>query len=130
MSITVNGTLLIDQLDLDITVTQAEVVIDGAINLLNTFGAELDNLGGSAGSKTEDYTSAQAGAITTMSQKVYAKHHINPDQTSSSNLGPVGQSFGTDTELLTYAKELATALKTATTTGNIAIFVSNDPVPT
>ena len=131
MSITVNATLLQTQFnDSSISNEDAETNLDAAINLLNTFGAEIDNLTGGAGAKTGTYTSAQAGAIMTLTQKIYAKHYKNADQTSSANLGPAGMSFGSDTELLTYAEKLATALKTASTVGNIAIFVSNDPVPT
>ena len=131
MTTTINATLLQKQFhDTDIAIADAEIVIDGAINILNTFGADIDNLTGTTPNMTGTYTSAQAGAIITLSQKVYAKHYTNPSQTSSVQLGPAGSGFGSDSELLTYAEKLAGALKTASTTGNIAIFVSNDPVPT
>jgi len=128
--VTINAALLQAQFnDAAISATNSEIVLDGAINLLNTFGADIDNLTGVAGSKTGTYTSAQTGAIMTMAQKIYSKHWKNAAN-SSTNLGSMGVTYGADTELLTYAGKLAKALKTATTTGNIPIFVSNDPVPT
>ena len=128
---TINASLFQNQFQKDsITATNAEIIIDQSINLLNVYGAEIDNLTGTAGTKTGDYTSAQAGAIMTIAQKVYAKHYVNASQTANSTLGPAGIGFGADTELLTYAEKLGGTLKTASTTGNIAIFVSNDPVPT
>ena len=131
MTITINAALLQTQFnEADISAANAETIIDGSINLLNTFGADIDNLTGDAGTKTGDYTSAQAGAIMALAQQIFAKHYTNASQTSSTTLGPAGLSYGSDTALLTYAEKLATAIKGTSTVGNIAIFVSNDPVPT
>ena len=49
----------------------AEIIIDQAINCLNRFGAELSNLGGTAGSKTVSVESKQKGAIYDVARVVY-----------------------------------------------------------
>lgn len=122
MAITINATLFKDQFDSDITAEKAEINLDGAINLLNTFGAGLSNLTGDAGVKTGSYTSKQAGAIMTMAQQIYSRHYINPENAASSQLGPAGQSFSTDTQLLIYAEKLAERLKSS----SIAFVVAED----
>jgi hypothetical protein len=106
LSITVNAALLQSQFnDSDITDTNAEVVIDGAISLLNSFDAGLSNLSGAAGSKTGSYTSKQTGAIMTLAQQIYSKHFKNA---SGANTGLSGLSLSyRDLDLLSTAKVLA-----------------------
>jgi len=105
---TINATLLQTLFNNDdITATKAETVIDQAIDLLNVFDAGLDNLTGAAGSKTGTYTSTQKGAIMTLAQQIYSKQYVNPAETSSVNIGPLGTSYGGSSELLRTARVLA-----------------------
>lgn len=53
------------------TVTHAEYVIDLAIDLLNIYDADLDNMAGAAGSKTVTLTSKQRGAVFVVARAVY-----------------------------------------------------------
>lgn len=92
--------------DSDISVTNAEIQIDAAINLLNTYGAGLDNLTGAAGAKTGSYTSSQAGAIMTMAQKVYATRYKNADE-SNVQVSTVGVTFPSNQQILSFARMLA-----------------------
>ena len=106
--VTVNAALLQGQFnDAAITAANAEYVLDGAINLLNTYDAALDSLTGAAGSKTGTYTSKQTGAIMTMAQQIYSKHFKNADGSNSGNIGGIGISYSTDMQLLRFAKQLA-----------------------
>ena len=121
---TITGDILQNRFDDDIISTEnAEGCLDGAIDLLNTFGAELDNLTGDTGSKTGTYTSKQAGAIMVMAQQIYSKHFKNAAGTSSATLGPAGIGYTSDTMLLTMAEKLAEKIKGGS---NIAFVVGND----
>ena len=109
---TINGELLQNRFqDSSISVTNAEICLDGGIDLLNTFGAGLDNLTGAAGSKTGTYTSKQAGAIMVMAQQIYSKHYKNASGTSNATLGPAGIGYTSDNMLLTMAETLAEKIK-------------------
>lgn len=111
MTLTVNGTLFKSQINnTDMTATAAEQVIDAAINLLNTFGADVDNLTGTAGTKTGSYTSAETGAIITLSQQVYARFYCNPEQTNSESVSNLNAGYTSDNQLLKMAKTLADEL--------------------
>lgn len=111
MSITVNAALLQSQFqDGDISDENAEVVLDGAINLLNVYGAGLSNLSGDAGSKSGSYSTEHTGAIMTMSQQIYAKHFKNAAN-ANVNVGGLGLSYSSDMHLLRFAKALAWQLK-------------------
>lgn len=110
--VTVDGALLQANFsDAAISATNAEIVIDAGINLLNVYGAALDNLAGGAGTKSGTYTSAQAGAIMTMAQQIYSKHFKNASQ-ANPQLGGLGLTYSSDTQLLRFARELAFQLKT------------------
>jgi len=126
MSTTINAALLQNQFnDEDISPTNAEIVIDGGINMLNVFLNDSDaisNLSGDAGSKTGSYSSKQAGAIMAIAQQIYSKHYTNADNTSSISLGPLGRSYTGDTELLIFAEKLAARLKGS----SIAFVVGTD----
>jgi 1-aminocyclopropane-1-carboxylate deaminase/D-cysteine desulfhydrase-like pyridoxal-dependent ACC family enzyme len=116
--VTVNAALMQTQFHITNSDADCEAVLDGAINLLNTFGADLTNL--TAGSGT--YTSKQAGAIMSMAQQIYARQYVNPAETSSVNLGPAGIGYGSSTQLLAFAEKLAERLKSS----SIAFVVAND----
>jgi len=123
MSITVNAALLQGQLhEGSISANDADYVLDGAINLLNTFGAGLDSLTGAIGAHTGLYTSAQVGAIIAMAQQIYAKHFKNPSGNSSMGLGSLSQSYSNDMQLLAFAEKLAERLKSS----SIAFVVAED----
>ncbi len=111
MSITLNAAFLQAQFNDDnITATNAEVVLDGAINTLNVFGAGISNLSGTAGSKSGSYTSAQVGAIMAVAQQIYSKHFKNADN-SNAQISGLGLTYSSDNQLLNFARQLANQLK-------------------
>ncbi len=111
MSITLNAAFLQAQFnDSSITATNAEVVLDGGINMLNAYGASISNLSGSAGSKTGSYSSTEVGAVMAMAQQIYQKHFKNASG-ASSGMGGLNLSYSSDSQLLTFAQRLAFQLK-------------------
>lgn len=131
MTTTIDATLFQNLYnDSSITATKAEIIIDQSIDLLNTYGVGLSNLTGSAGSKTGSYTSAQAGAIMTMTRETYATLYKNAPDKTSGTLGPAGASYSTNNRLLDFAKELAGQLLLidAVADATPAIYVYNDPI--
>ena len=109
--------------DDSIEAEDAEIVIDDAIDLLNSFGADLDNLTGTAGSKTGSYTSGQAGAIKVISKEIYARHYKNASGESGVSLGPASVSYMSDTGLLKMVETLSQKIKGGS---NIAFVVGDD----
>lgn len=106
-NITLNGTFLKNQFqESSISVTNAEVVLDGAINMLNAYNEGLDNLTGTAGSKTGSYTSAQVGKIMAVAQQIYQRHWKNASGANAS-VGNLSLNYAGDYQLLTFAKMLA-----------------------
>lgn len=57
--------------DAGLAVATAEIIIDQAIDFLNLYGAELSNLGGTAGTKTVSVESKEKGAIYFVARAVY-----------------------------------------------------------
>lgn len=107
MSITINGAwfqLIMN--DTAIPDATAEALIDQAINLLNTFGAELDNLVAGTG----DYTSAQAGAVGVMAREIYQKLYKNAAG-ANVGVGGLNVTYSSDTQLLNIAEKLAQRLR-------------------
>lgn len=108
--VTVNGTLLKNRFaDGDISVTEAEYSLDGAIDLLNTFDAGLTELSGAAGSRTGTYTSKEAGAIIQMALQVYRKNFKNADG-ANVTVSSLGITYSNDNQLLSFARQLALQL--------------------
>lgn len=109
MSITVNAAYLQAQFnDGTISAINAEVVLDGAINMLNTYGAGLSNLTGTAGTKTGTYTSIQTGAIMAMAREIYSEHYSNASK-STQGVSSITLSYrGAD--LLDIAQKIAKRL--------------------
>ena len=107
--VTVDAALLQKQFNDSITAELADYVLDGAINLLNTFGAGLTSLTGAAGTKTGTYTSAETGAIMAVAMQIYRENykHIDP---ASVQLGGIGQTYSTTNQLLSFARQLAAQL--------------------
>ena len=115
MTITISGTVAQTQFnDSTTTATIWETLIDGGINLLNTYGANITNLSGTAGSKSVSLTSAEAGAVMAMTQQIYSKHYKNATG-SNTAAGPLNITYSNDGQLLSFAKQLAFQLK-----GNVA----------
>jgi hypothetical protein len=57
--------------DSTITATNAEYILDLAIDLLNLQGADLPNMGGSAGSKSVSLESSQKAAVFIAARAIY-----------------------------------------------------------
>jgi len=117
--VTVNAALLRGQFhDGSISDADAAFVLNGAIYLLNTFGAGLTDLVAGTGT----YTSKQTGAIMAMAQQIYAKHFKNASGQTSINLGSISASYSGDMQLLAFAEKLAERLKSS----SIAFVVAED----
>lgn len=89
---------------------EAEVVLDGGINMLNAFDAGLNNLAGAPATKSGTYTSKETGAIMAMAQQIYQKHFKNAAGANVA-VSSLSLSYSSDSQLLTFAKELAAQLK-------------------
>lgn len=80
---TVTATTLETLLDAsDMTDATTEAIIDQAINLLNLYGAELSNMGGTAGSKTVSLESKAEGAVIEVARAVYYSFYKGLDSTT------------------------------------------------
>ena len=101
--------------DTSITATTAEALIDQGINELNANGLTLNNLSGTAGSKTLTVDSKYAGAILAVAVEVYMQYYKNAGASSSSlSLGNISQSSSSSSNgsgaIHTVAKNMATQL--------------------
>jgi len=65
------GTDFTNVMNLTLTATQAEYLLDWAIDLLNAEGAGLSNMSGDAGSKTVTLTSSQRGPVFAVGRVLY-----------------------------------------------------------
>jgi hypothetical protein len=97
--------------DTSLSNVNAEIILNAAIKLLNTFHAEIPVLTGTAGSKTLNATYAEAGAIETMAREIYAKPYKNASGNQSVGVGGISMSFLGDNQLLEVAKRLASELR-------------------
>ena len=96
-----------------------EYVMDLAIDRLNIYGADLDNMTGDAGSKTVTLTSAQRGAVFTVSRFIYNLFlkYTSSGGGSSSSVSLMGISksqsttLSTNPEVMDLAKECANQIK-------------------
>jgi len=70
------GTDFTNVMNLSLTATQAEYILDQAINELNVEGAGLSNMAGEAGSKTVTLTSKQQGAVFAVARAVYNSYWL------------------------------------------------------
>jgi hypothetical protein len=122
----VTATDFLNTLDSDDTAETLEPIMDLAIDALNIFGCEIDNLDGGAGSKTVTLTSQQRGAVFIITRVIYKSFY--KDEGGSTGLGPASIST---TDLLanatvwTQIKEIAQEIK-ATSSGSIAFVVGED----
>ena len=86
-----------------------EILIDGAIDLLNVYllkhGKSIGNMTGTAGSKTVTVTSAEKGAIMMVACSLYSRDYkTSGSQSESSGLGPA--SYSTNAASTSNASEL------------------------
>jgi len=75
--------------DADISNTNMEYLIDYAVNRLDTYGADLPNMTGAAGSKTLSVESREAGAIQKATRLLYYESYKEQETTA---LGPMSTS--------------------------------------
>ncbi len=95
-------TLLYDSAIPDATMV---ILIQDAIDKLNTYGAGISNLSGGALSATD----AQSGAITAMTREVYKVWKNAAGATTQ--ISTIGLTYSNDNQLLTFAQQLANQLK-------------------
>jgi len=111
-------TLLTDVMNLtigaadDITAINAEKLIDLAIDMLNLFGAELDNMSGTAGTKTISLESSEHGAVALVVRAVYYGFYKNLDQAGApGGFSISSQDLLKDPATLQLIKDAAASLK-------------------
>ncbi len=94
MTTTINAALLKSHVhDSTISNSDAENIIDQAINELILYGADLSNLSGTSESKFNYYTSNQAGAIMSVARVVYsASYRTSGASSSSRSIGSMAKS--------------------------------------
>jgi hypothetical protein len=90
--------------DTDFTATNAEIIIDAAIDKLNLYlhryDLELSNMTGTAGSKTLTVESREKAAIITVASCIYLKNYKSSGSSSESvSLGPASHSTSTSTSV-------------------------------
>lgn len=103
-------------IDVGISQTQWESIIDAAIDKINAHGAQYDvnlpNMSGTAGSKSWSGTSAEAGWIRTVAVAVYQKEYKSAGaQSQSIGVGGLSMSQSMASEIENLAQEAAECLK-------------------
>ena len=97
-----------------LTAAVAEAILDHAINKINSYGASVNNLTGTAGSKTGTYSSQEAGFILDVAISIYAVNYKTSGSSShSESAGGLSFSESSSTSsqnINTIAKEAATYL--------------------
>ncbi len=95
----------------DITAVNAEKLIDLAINCLNLFGAELDNMAGTAGSKTVSLESKEHAAVLLVARAIYYSFYKDLDSASLGGLTVSTNDLLKDPATLQLIKDAAAQLK-------------------
>jgi len=76
--------------DSDIADATVESLVDAVIDELNLHGLTLDNMAGTAGSKTITLTSSEKAAVRRIFRVMYASWHKNAAANASVNVGAIG----------------------------------------
>lgn len=95
----------------DITAPNAEKIIDLAVDALVLFGAELDNMAGTAGAKTISLEQKQHAAVLIVARAIYLGFYKDLD---TANLGPLSVTTADvmrDPATLQLIKDAAAELK-------------------
>ena len=102
--------------DTTIADANAEEIIDQAINILNTYGADITNMTGTAGSKTWNGESKEKGAILSLAMEIYQYYKTSGSSSESSSISGLSYSVSSATggslgRIHEVAKSLAEQLK-------------------
>lgn len=85
-------------LNMTVSSTICEEIMDHAINLLNSYGADLPNMTGVAGAKTWNGESREAGAIMEVACSIYSSKYLTSGGSSSSvSVSSISMSSSTST---------------------------------
>jgi len=93
-----------------ISATNAEYILDLAIDTLNLFGAELSNLGGTAGSKTVSVESREKGAIYFVARAVYYGFYKGLESVAPGGVAITSSDLMSNPAVLETVKEAARQL--------------------
>jgi hypothetical protein len=91
--------------------TQVEQIIDQAIDMLNTFNANVPNMTGTVGSKSVSLTSKQKGAVWTVARAVYYGFYKNLDVATISGMAITTHDLLADANILKLVRDQAEALR-------------------
>lgn len=84
-------------LNMTVSSTTCEEIMDHAINLLNSYGADLPNMTGVAGAKTWNGESREAGAIMEVACSIYSSKYLTSGGSSSVSVSSISMSSSTST---------------------------------
>ncbi len=101
---------LLNLSDADITNTNAEIVLNQAIDCLNRMGADLSNLSGTAGSKTWSGESKEKGAIYDVARAVYYSFYKGIDTAAIASLTASSPDVMANPTVMQMVKEAAREL--------------------
>ena len=113
----------------DLPTANAEVLIDAVIDELNLRGCSLDNMAGSAGSKTITLTGAQRAGVRKIFRCIYASWNKNLIPVTTTGLGAISVSSSdlmSNPTVLAMIKEVAAQLQTSTT---VPLYIGTDTLP-
>jgi hypothetical protein len=129
MSETINASTVNTILNLDPAIAAAtmEKLIDLAINTLNLFGADLDNMTGTEGSKSTTVTSKEAGAIYITVRAIKYGFYDSIKDGSVAGMTISVTDLASNAEVLKTIKEAALMLQKVTQkTSGIPFVVASD----
>lgn len=90
----------------------AEAIINQAINLLNTYGADLPNMSGSVGSKMVSLQSSEEGAVLTVACDIYFSYYKDVDgNLSVEDYSVSTQNIMGNPQIIEKVKDLASRLR-------------------
>jgi hypothetical protein len=113
-------------MNIDDSATNIEYVLDLSIDVLNIYGASLDNMAGGAGTKTVTLTSQQRGGVFVMAREIYKKFPKDAGTTAAHSALSVTESdILKDKELMELAETIGNRLEAASYT-DIPFIVATD----
>lgn len=107
----VTATDWINVMNLDITETQGEYILDTAIDLLNIYDVQLSNMSGTAGSKTVTLTSKERGGVFLIARIIYHSFFKDIDSSSGPGYSESRRDIMGDPVIMATAEKIANRLQ-------------------
>ena len=100
-------------MNITISAEHAEAILDGAIDLLNVFDAQLSNLSGDAGSKTVTVTSKQRGGVFVIARMIYYDYYQGITNMSAEGYSVSKTQLMSNPTVMAFVETIATRLQVA-----------------